>query len=43
MKVEVDGEVALHIAVDGNGPINALDAALSKAFRLFYPPSTQST
>ena len=36
MKVEVDGEV-LHIAADGNGPVNALDAALRKAFRLFYP------
>ena len=36
VKVEVDGEV-LHIAADGNGPVNALDAALRKAFRLFYP------
>ena len=36
VKVEVDGEV-LHTAADGNGPVNALDAALRKAFRLFYP------
>ncbi len=36
VKVEVAGEV-LHTAADGNGPVNALDAALRKAFRLFYP------
>jgi 2-isopropylmalate synthase len=36
VKVEVAGEV-LHTAADGNGPVNALDAALRKAFRLFWP------
>jgi 2-isopropylmalate synthase len=36
VKVEVAGEV-LHTAADGNGPVNALDAALRKALRLFYP------
>ena len=36
VKVEVAGEV-LHAAADGNGPVNALDAAFRKAFRLFYP------
>jgi 2-isopropylmalate synthase len=36
VKVEVGGEV-LHTAADGNGPVNALDAALRKAFRLFFP------
>ena len=35
-EVEVDGEV-LHTAADGNGPVNALDAALRKALRAFYP------
>ncbi|HJP88458.1 MAG TPA: alpha-isopropylmalate synthase regulatory domain-containing protein, partial [Candidatus Limnocylindrales bacterium] len=35
-KVEVDGEL-LHTAADGNGPVNALDAALRKALRAFYP------
>jgi 2-isopropylmalate synthase len=35
-KVEVEGEV-LHTAADGNGPVNALDAALRKALRAFYP------
>jgi 2-isopropylmalate synthase len=35
VKVEVDGEV-LHTAADGNGPVNALDAALRKALRAFY-------
>src|SRR5439155_802084 len=35
-KVELDGEV-LHTAADGNGPVNALDAALRKALRAFYP------
>ena len=39
VKVEVDGEV-LHTAADGNGPVNALDAALRKALRAFYPGST---
>jgi 2-isopropylmalate synthase len=36
VKVVVDGEV-LHTAADGNGPVNALDAALRKALRAFYP------
>ncbi len=36
VKVEVDREV-LHTAADGNGPVNALDAALRKALRAFYP------
>jgi 2-isopropylmalate synthase len=34
--VAVDGEV-LHTAADGNGPVNALDSALRKALRAFYP------
>ncbi len=40
VKVEVDGEV-LHTAADGNGPVNALDAALRKALRAFYPQLDQ--
>ena len=36
VKVEVAGEV-LHTAADGNGPVNAIDAALRKALRAFYP------
>ena len=36
VKVEVDGEL-LHTAADGNGPVNALDAALRKALGAFYP------
>ncbi len=36
VKVQVDGEV-LHTAADGNGPVNALDGALRKALRAFYP------
>ena len=36
VKVEVDGEV-LHTAADGNGPVNALDAAIRKALSAFYP------
>jgi 2-isopropylmalate synthase len=36
VKVEVAGEV-LHTAADGNGPVNALDAALRKALSAFYP------
>jgi 2-isopropylmalate synthase len=35
VKVEVAGEI-LHTAADGNGPVNALDAALRKALRAFY-------
>jgi len=36
VKVQVDGEV-LHTAAEGNGPVNAMDAALRKALRAFYP------
>jgi 2-isopropylmalate synthase len=36
VKVEVDREL-LHTAAEGNGPVNALDAALRKALRAFYP------
>ena len=36
VKVEVEGEI-LHTAADGNGPVNALDAALRKALSAFYP------
>ncbi len=36
VKVAVDDEV-LHTAADGNGPVNALDAALRKALGAFYP------
>ncbi len=36
VKVEVEGEL-LHTAADGNGPVNALDAALRKALSAFYP------
>jgi 2-isopropylmalate synthase len=36
VKVEVAGEV-MHTAADGNGPVNALDAALRKALGAFYP------
>ncbi len=36
VKVQVDGEI-LHTAADGNGPVNALDAALRKALSAFYP------
>ena len=42
VKVEVDGEI-LHTAADGNGPVNALDAALRKALRAFYPVLDTST
>jgi 2-isopropylmalate synthase len=40
VKVEVDGEI-LHTAADGNGPVNALDAALRKALGAFYPDLDQ--
>jgi 2-isopropylmalate synthase len=36
VKLAVDGET-LHTAADGNGPVNALDTALRKALRAFYP------
>jgi 2-isopropylmalate synthase len=36
VKVRVEGEVR-HTAADGNGPVNALDAALRKALGAFFP------
>jgi 2-isopropylmalate synthase len=36
VKVRVDGEV-LHTAAEGNGPVNALDAAMRKALGTFFP------
>jgi 2-isopropylmalate synthase len=36
VKVKVDGEV-IHTAAEGNGPVNALDAALRKALTPIYP------
>ncbi|MBF0586780.1 citramalate synthase [Prosthecochloris sp. N3] len=36
MKVEVNDEIEL-TAADGDGPVNALDKALRKALRRFYP------
>lgn len=36
VKVKVDGEV-LHTVAEGNGPVNALDAALRKALLPVYP------
>ncbi len=36
VKVCIDGEV-LHTAAEGNGPVNALDAALRKALLPHYP------
>ncbi|MEE8469849.1 MAG: citramalate synthase, partial [Dehalococcoidia bacterium] len=36
VKVRVGGEV-FHTAAEGNGPVNALDAALRKALLQFYP------
>ena len=36
VKILVDGEV-LHTVADGNGPVNALDAALRKALLPVYP------
>jgi 2-isopropylmalate synthase len=36
VKVRVDGEV-LHTAAEGDGPVNALDAALRKALQARYP------
>jgi 2-isopropylmalate synthase len=35
-KVEVEGEL-LHTAAEGNGPVHAVDQALRKALRAFYP------
>jgi 2-isopropylmalate synthase len=36
VKVRVEGET-VHTAADGNGPVNALDAALRKALGAFFP------
>ncbi|MFV1857792.1 MAG: citramalate synthase [Anaerolineales bacterium] len=36
VKVDVDGEL-VHTAAEGNGPVNALDAALRKALTPIYP------
>ena len=36
LKVEVGGEIE-HTAADGKGPVNALDHALRKALRRFFP------
>jgi 2-isopropylmalate synthase len=36
IKVEADGRL-VHIAADGDGPVNALDNALRKALGQFYP------
>ncbi|MBN1264327.1 MAG: citramalate synthase [Anaerolineales bacterium] len=36
VKISVDGEI-LHTAAEGNGPVNALDAALRKALSPVYP------
>ena len=36
VKVRVGDEV-MHTAADGNGPVNALDAAVRKALLPFYP------
>ena len=36
VKVKVGGEV-VHTAAEGNGPVNALDAAMRKALLFFYP------
>ncbi len=40
VKVRVDGEV-MHTVAEGNGPVNALDAALRKALLQFYPSLAQ--
>lgn len=36
VKIQVNG-VVMHTAAEGNGPVNALDAALRKALLNFYP------
>jgi 2-isopropylmalate synthase len=36
VKLEVGGTV-MHTAAEGNGPVNALDAALRKALSSFFP------
>jgi 2-isopropylmalate synthase len=40
VKVNVDGEI-LHTVAEGNGPVNALDAALRKALTPVYPALSQ--
>ena len=40
VKVRVDGEV-MHTAAEGNGPVNALDAALRKALITHFPQISQ--
>jgi len=40
VKVTVGGEL-MHTAAEGNGPVNALDAALRKALLEFYPSLSQ--
>ena len=40
VKVRVGGEI-IHTAAEGNGPVNALDAALRKALLQFYPSLAQ--
>jgi 2-isopropylmalate synthase len=37
VKLTIDGEKA-YVVEEGDGPVNALDAALRKALRPFYPP-----
>jgi 2-isopropylmalate synthase len=39
VKVRV-GDQVMHTAADGNGPVNALDAAVRKALLPFYPSLT---
>lgn len=36
VKARVDGQI-MHTAAEGNGPVNALDQAMRKAFLPFYP------
>jgi 2-isopropylmalate synthase len=40
VKVTVDGKM-MHCVAEGNGPVNALDAALRKALLQFYPSLAQ--
>jgi 2-isopropylmalate synthase len=42
VKVRVDGSEE-HRVAEGDGPVNALDAALRKALRRFYPTITEMT
>jgi 2-isopropylmalate synthase len=41
VKVAVDGE-SLHMAAEGNGPVNALDVALRRTLTAFFPALAQS-